>query len=396
VSGGTFVLHHRLRAAIGALALVGAPAAAVVATAGSASADTFTVTTTVDGAPGSLREAIESLAVNGAGDTVVLQPGATYQLDCTSGGDLEHGSTPLVIQGNGATIEQTCAGERVLDQGSADLDLEDVTLTGGNTDGPGAGVRTGGNLGVHHSTIRDNVSGPLSAGGGISMLGGESSALIEDSTISGNTARNGGGIGASAGSTVQVVNSTITGNHADGGPGTGVGGALDSNGNGEFIFIYATIVGNTANSGGANLGIGSNSDITVVNSVIADGDCSLNGNAVTSADNVTTEESCGLDDATDTLVADPMLAPLGDYGGPTLTMAPLEGSPVLDVVPTADCSAGQSNILTDQRGLPRPETAGGMCDAGAVEGVFVPDTPVVPVTPVTPAAPIAVAPRFTG
>ena len=114
---------------------------------------------------------------------------------------------------------------------------------------------------------------------------------------------------------------------------------------------------------------------------------------------MTTETTCGLEDSTDEVVADPMLAPLGDYGGPTLTMEPLEGSPVLDVVPNAECSAGQSNILTDQRGFPRPETAGGLCDAGAVEGVFVPDTPVVPVTPVapvTPAAPVAVTPLFTG
>jgi hypothetical protein len=380
---------------LGAVALVGAPAAIVVATAGPASADTFTVTTTTDGGSGSLREAIEDLAVNAGGDTVALQAGATYELTCGEGGDLSHGSTPLIIEGNGATIEQTCAGQRVLQQGDALLDLEYVTITGGNTDDPGAGVQTSGDLGVHHSTIRDNTTGPLSLGGGISMLGGEGSALIEDSTLTGNTARNGGAIGVAAGTQVQVVNSTITDNHADGGPGTGVGGALDSNGGGEFVFTYATIVGNTANSGGANLGIGSESDILIIDSVIADGDCSLNGNAVTSADNVTTETSCGLDDATDTLVTDPMLAALGAYGGPTLTMAPLAGSPVLDVVPNADCGAGQDGITTDQRDFPRPEVADGLCDAGAVEGVFVPDTPVKPIEP--PAAnPIAVTPLFTG
>jgi hypothetical protein len=220
--------------------------------------------------------------------------------------------------------------------------------------------------------------------------------LIEDSTLTGNTARNGGAIGVAAGTQVQVVNSTITNNHADGGPGTGVGGALESNGGGAFIFTYATIVGNTANSGGANLGIGSESDILVVDSVIADGDCSLNGNAVTSANNVTTETSCGLEDATDTLVTDPMLAPLGAYGGPTLTMAPLAGSPVLDVVPNADCGAGQDGITSDQRDFPRPEVAGGLCDAGAVEGVFVPDTPVNPPVEPPAAAPLAITPLFTG
>jgi hypothetical protein len=328
----------------------------------------------------------------------VLQAGATYQLTVCAGthsGDLTHGSTPLTLEGNGATIQQTCAGERVLDQGSADLDLEDVTLTGGNTAGPGAGVRTSGNLGVHHSTIRDNVSGPLSAGGGIATVGGAVSMLVEDSTLSGNTARNGGAIGVTVGTQVQVVNSTITDNHADGGPGTGVGGAVESNGDGEFVFTYVAMVGNTANSAGANLSIGSGSDILINLSVIADGACSLNGNTVTSAFNVTTETTCGLEDATDELVTDPMLAPLGAYGGPTLTMAPLAGSPVLDVIPNADCGAGQDGITADQRGFPRPEVAGTLCDSGAVEGVFVPDTPVTPTNP--PAADaVAATPAFTG
>jgi hypothetical protein len=348
---------------IGAVALVGAPAAIVVATAGPASADTFTVTTTTDGGSGSLREAIEDLAVNAGGDTVVLQPAATYELTCGEGGDLSHGSTPLIIEGNGATIEQTCGGQRVLDQGA----------------------------------------GPLVLGGGISMLGGEGSALIEDSTLTGNTARNGGAIGVAAGTQVQVVNSTITDNHADGGPGTGTGGALDSNGGGGFVFTYATIVGNTANSGGNNLSIGSESDILVVDSVIADGDCSLNGNAVTSANNVTTETSCGLADATDTLVTDPMLAPLGAYGGPTLTMQPASSaSPVVGVVPPAECGAGQDGITTDQRDFARPAVGlaapddGGACDAGAVEySVPTDDLPLTPLTPPA-AAPIAVTPAFTG
>ena len=94
-------------------------------------------------------------------------------------------------------------------------------------------------------------------------------------------------------------------------------------------------------------------------------------------------------------LTDPQLAPLGAYGGPTRTMAPLAGSPVLDVVPNAECGAGQDGITTDQRGFPRPEAGGTLCDAGSVEGVFVPDTPVTPTNP--PAAqPVAVTPAFTG
>jgi hypothetical protein len=385
---------RRLPLLLGVITLIGAPVATLALSAQSASAATFTVTTTVDGGAGSLREAVETLAVNGGGDTVVLQTGATYQLTC-AGGDLTHGSTPLVIQGNGATIEQTCPGERVFDQGSAELDLLDVTLTGGNTVGPGAGVRTSGNLGVNGSTIRDNVAGPLSAGGGIATVGSPVSILVENSTISGNTARNGGGIGVTQGSNVTLINSTVTGNHADGGPGTGVGGGLESNGLGQWNFIYATIDGNTANSAGANLSIGSGATILVTQSVIANGGCSLNGNAVTSQYSVTdaTGSSCGLTDPTDATVADVQLAPLGDYGGPTLTMIPLDGSGVIDVVPNAQCEAGQDGIVTDQRLFPRPEVSGGLCDAGAVEGALVP-TGVEPGTPAP--TPIVLAPTVAG
>jgi hypothetical protein len=282
----------------------------------------------------------------------------------------------------------------VLDQGSAELDLFGVTLTGGNTAGPGAGLRTSGNLGINGSTIRDNVAGPLSAGGGIATVGNPVTVLVENSTISGNTARNGGGIGVIQGSSVTLVNSTITGNHADGGPGTGVGGGLESNGAGQWNFVYATIVGNTANSAGANLSVGGGATISINQSVLASGGCSLNGNVVASQYDVldASASSCGLDDATDATVADVQLAALGDYGGPTLTMSPRAGSPVVDVVPNAQCEAGQDGIVTDQRLFPRPEVAGGRCDAGAVEGTLAATPPDQ--TPVTP--PVVLQPAFTG
>jgi hypothetical protein len=54
-----------------------------------------------------------------------------------------------------------------------------------------------------------------------------------------------------------------------------------------------------------------------------------------------------------------MLAPLGNYGGPTLTQIPLPGSPAIDDGTGAGCPS------TDQRGKGRP--AGAACDVGAVE-----------------------------
>ncbi|MEI9959962.1 MAG: choice-of-anchor Q domain-containing protein [Limisphaerales bacterium] len=58
------------------------------------------------------------------------------------------------------------------------------------------------------------------------------------------------------------------------------------------------------------------------------------------------------------LTGNPLLAPLGNYGGPTQTMPPLPGSPAID--------AGGSGILnTDQRGYARP--FGANPDIGAIE-----------------------------
>jgi len=56
-----------------------------------------------------------------------------------------------------------------------------------------------------------------------------------------------------------------------------------------------------------------------------------------------------------------LLAPLGDYGGPTPTMPPFVGSRAIDAV-----IATAASPVTDQRGEPRPQ--GLRPDLGAVEG----------------------------
>src|SRR4030095_6408986 len=59
---------------------------------------------------------------------------------------------------------------------------------------------------------------------------------------------------------------------------------------------------------------------------------------------------------------DPLLAPLGDYGGPTPTRPPLPGSPAIDA------ATNGMGFTIDQRGLPRVN--GFNVDLGAVEFPF--------------------------
>ena len=63
---------------------------------------------------------------------------------------------------------------------------------------------------------------------------------------------------------------------------------------------------------------------------------------------------------------DPLLGPLQDNGGPTLTHALLAGSPALDAGnPAAPGSGGDACVSGDQRGAIRP--GGAICDVGAFE-----------------------------
>jgi hypothetical protein len=154
---------------------------------------------------------------------------------------------------------------------------------------------------------------------------------------------------------ILVVNeSTLTGNSGPGGGIYNLEGAVTVN--------QSTLTGNSDPSGtaGGIYNYDQYGAISIFNSIVAGNTLpntsGYNSFTGTPTSGITTQTGANLTNGT------PLLAPLGNYGGPTPTMPPLPGSPAID-----GCTSGTS-FATDQRGYPR--YVGLAPDIGAVEGVY--------------------------
>src|SRR5262249_2987358 len=134
-----------------------------------------------------------------------------------------------------------------------------------------------------------------------------------------------------------------------------------------------TVSGNSATYGG---GIGNEVLTTLANTIVAGqtsgGDIWNDG--LVNGDNNLIGDGSGISGGTRNLLAppanptDPPLAPLGDNGGPTQTMALLPGSPALNAGNSSLAVDAQGNPLaTDQRGPGFRRVAGAGVDIGAFE-----------------------------
>ena len=264
--------------------------------------------------------------------------------------------------------------------GGGTVTVTDSTISsnstfGGISNGPGAISLT-----VANSTISDNSS--LDNGGGIFS---DSGVSIVNSTISGNAGTSGGGIYClgSQGEDLSIVNSTISGNSA-GTSGGGIYGGVSivnstisgnagTSGGGIYNFLSllvanSTISGNSAGSGG---GIYNDGDdlveisSTILNAGALGANIFNNGGTVTSDGyNFSSDDGGGyLTGPGDQINTDPLLGPLQNNGGPTLTHALLPGSPAID--------AGDPNFrpppFNDQRGCPFVRVFNDRLDIGSFE-----------------------------
>jgi hypothetical protein len=275
------------------------------------------------------------------------------------------------LDGAGAPVTIIDGGDsgRVLDISSAisSNTISGFTIQGGNLPiGPGS---YGGGIYIFNThsvtiddcTIKDNQS---QLGGGISNWG---QLHMNRCTVSGNSATDlGGGIHNKG--EMWLTNCTISGNHMTHDE-AGGGGIWNDN---NMTLVNCTIAynsaGTTLSSAGGGFMTISSGTVSFKNTLVANntaGNSRYNNGyieypPITSLGyNLSGDDSCGFDQPTDLVNTDPLLGPLQDNGGPTFTQALLHGSPAIDK------GGDPIAVVTDQRGVPRPQ--GPAFDIGAYE-----------------------------
>jgi hypothetical protein len=218
----------------------------------------------------------------------------------------------------------------------------------------GGGIANQGTLTVTRTLISGNTS-PCAGGdsGGIASVGTPGSPdlpahlVLDDSTVAGNDARLVGGVFSwgDPTNTALITNSTIAGNTAKdeaGGLARGPGAGL-AIGDGAGRIENSLLAGNVETTSG----------------VTTPTNCAVGATLTSLGHNIDSGSDCAFGSGGDHPGANPQLGPLAPNGGPTQTLAIAATSPALDAADTAACPA------TDQRGVGRPQGTG--CDIGAFE-----------------------------
>ena len=238
---------------------------------------------------------------------------------------------------------------------------DDIPFGGGE----GGGIYNDvGTLMITSSVVSNNQAGldgqnfPVGIGGGISNYG---TLTITDSAITSNQVYLVGG-GISNDGTLAINNSTVSDNRAvgqhDGNPWGSGGGVVN---NGTLTITKSTLSGNGASLSGGGIDGTSTLANTILNANFPE---NILGAAVSRGYNLSSDDGGGyLNGPGDQINTDPMLGPLQDNGGSTLTHALLPGSPAID--------AGNLNFTPppfyDQRGLDFYRVRNGRIDKGSFE-----------------------------
>lgn len=313
--------------------------------------------------------------VGGSGGPTIVDGGALDRVFHVQ--PMNAATLTVVIDGvtirNGALGEAGGAGVLHQDEGSlvvSNAVIEDNVVTGTTSDAVGGGVDS---AGLGELTIRDTrIEGNAAPRGAGVFTNGI--AIITDVTFTGNVAATSGVVTSYGTTTVErstftsnqgpsitasasgltLVNSTLSGN-------TTAGAAISAT-SGALIIASSTIANETASFLVYAFG-----PVSLVNSAlvgdiggtscVADG-----GGSITSlGGNLDDDGSCAGGGPGDLPSQDPLLGPLADNGGPTLTHLPQPGSPLANAGRAGSCPGD------DQRGVARDVGAANGCDIGAVE-----------------------------
>ena len=350
---------------------------------------------------------------------------------CTMSGNTSNSGGGLYNQGD-ATLDDCTITGNTADSGggiknsglfalslNSTMTVDDCTVTG-NSAASGGGIfaYSGGTTTVDDCTVTGNSA--ASSGGGIaasSLIGFKGGTTVDDCAVTGNSAGTGGGIFAN-GSALTMTDDTVAADVADvSGGGIAVmdqsrttmtdstvvdcttsltGGGVFNSG-ATLTLTSVTVADNQAGAAGDGGGIFAQNDIltgrrgtttkvppttTLTDTIVSTNTAgspaapdNLDGVAPTAASAGDLVGSGGVSlDATTNLVGidDPLLGALGNYGGPTETMALLPGSPAIDAGRPAPPS--------------RPPTSAawariGTVDIGSFESQGFIFTPVVGSTP---------------
>jgi hypothetical protein len=307
-------------------------------------------------------------AINGQGVGTLIVTGSTFTGNVGSNGGAIGTQDENVTVVNSTFVDNSATGTggnpgNGGDGGAMSYDGAMVSWTMcGDTFSKNKGIASGGAIfRVAYNDEAVNVDRCVFDGNSVDPMTGNAGGLyleyatitMTNTTISNNSAHFGGGIWFGHNAIAKVTNDTIADNAATMGGGVWFAGGITG------TLLNVTVADNAGNGMA-----GGDTGVTLQNVLVADNKAgSLEGEV--SCDHTHGGAGANMEYPGDSsspctssvLVADPMLGPLQDNGGPTQTMAPASGSPAI--------GKGTGCPSTDQRGQPRKNTSA--CTLGAYE-----------------------------
>lgn len=290
-------------------------------------------------------------ATNEGGGAFFESPGGTVLLE------------KCIIEDN---VAKNGGGVATFDFGNV-FEVRDSVVSGNVASGDGGGLYAGYVDGVREfRVVRSEIASNVAERGGGLHIGLEG-FVVDRSTIHGNTAREGGGARLS-GARATIRNTTVTNNR-----GTMTAAAMLLNSCIGVALDFTTVVDNLGPAVDGFAGVVVTGDpesiATARNSVLA-GSTPDNASALPPVQKYLNASFTFLgasdakywnDQGGNVIGTDPKVRAIRNYGGPTPTRPPADGSPLIDA---GDADYG-GELTVDQRGEAR--STNGRVDIGAVE-----------------------------